>query len=223
MKHTIACSLAVCLLLSGAEANAGVIMTLSASALDGDYDGGTNIFTATSDSSSFGDVTRNVATVGIAEFGDFATAGFVTGSADFNLTMTLTSIDANSADATGTWTWTDVDGTIISGDFTGNWARFGPLAIFTGETTDIKFTGNADGQFNGSTGGAFSTDFTGFAIEPFSGVVTEISSSTGWFDAGTFTGATTDFNAFITPEPGSALLAGIGLMMARRIRRRKTG
>jgi len=207
------------------NASAEVLFSFGFTDLDGDWDSGTSVFTANASNAggliTGGDVTRQVAPVGTAEFD----TGFLgVGPADYQMNMTLSNITANSADVLAGdagFTITDDDGETITGNITGTWTAgmFGFL-YFNGAIDSVVFS-NPSGTFDGPSGGSFSSDF--IADEPYEGAIItlSISGNGGFFDAGDFDDASTLVEAQVIPAPAAMVIAGFGSVFCLARRRRR--
>ncbi|HEY3243295.1 MAG TPA: PEP-CTERM sorting domain-containing protein [Phycisphaerae bacterium] len=165
-------------------------------------------------SASTGDVTRLVPTTQSALF----VQDFVSGPDPANvvLSLGLTGITASSAAAAGTFTITDINGDTLTGNVTGLVAPLGGNAALVGTLSNVLLNGSGNGIFEG-TSGSFPMSFAGIATPPFSGATNYLISIPAWFDQGSFTGASTQIQAQIVPEPaGLALLALGALAVGRR-------
>ncbi|MFG0328930.1 MAG: hypothetical protein ACF8PN_03425 [Phycisphaerales bacterium] len=208
-------------------ASADVIFSFGFTDLDGDYNAGTQTFTANASNSgdliSSGDVTRQLAPIGSAEFN----AGFLGlgTSADYTMSMTLSNITATSADVLAgdaSFTVTDADGDTLQGDIIGQWlAGAGGALFFNGALTNVFFTDNGgqDGMFDGPSLGAFSMDFG--SLQTFDGAIVTLSvDPTGGFFLESFDDASTLVSAEVVPAPAAFATLGLAGLMAGRRRRR---
>jgi len=186
--------------------------------LTGSFNSGTKIFTALDNALTNGTVQRIRPTSGTAYFN----SGYG-GPADFALSMVISNVTATSATGVGSFLITDANGTTFGGDLTGTWTFVNlPLlqyAVYSGEVSNAVFGGNADGLFEGPSGGSFSTDFSPSGL-PFYGAVVTLQIGKDWFKKGSFSGAVDNLVMKIVPAPGAILLAALGLGGLGLIRRR---
>ncbi len=202
-------------------ANAEVIASFSLDDLDGSFNLGTGVFTATAvdtaDLRSSGDVSRLINPMGTA----FFDPGFVSGadSGNFAISMNVNVTGPNSATATGAMTLTDADGDTVTANISGNFGSVGPgFIFFSGTLSGFSFNdlGTADGTFNGSSGGSFNSSFDG---GPFDGAVVQIIFGGTTFFTEDFGGRAVGVSGQVVPTPGALALLGLGgLAMARRRR-----
>ena len=199
-------------------ASADAILSYTYSDLDGSFDAGTAIFNAKAGLLTSGDVTRLTGAGGTAEFN----AGFYGfDSADYTLTIDVTNNNGSTADGQGSFSVTDANGDTITGLVEGTWIKgaFGTV-FFNGQLSNVLINDNSgDAKFNGSTAGAFSTNFQG-PIAPFEGALVQLFiSSAGEFMTKSFSGVPTLVSAEIIPAPGTIALALAGGAIAFRRRR----
>jgi len=116
---------------------------------------------------------------------------------------------------------TDANGDTITGLVEGTWIKgaFGTV-FFNGQLSNVFINNNSgDAKFDGSTAGAFSTNFQG-PIAPFEGALVQLFiSSAGEFMTKSFSGVPTLVSAEIVPAPGTIALALAGGAVAFRRRR----
>ncbi len=208
-------------------ASADILFSFGFTDLDGDWDASTSVFSAIASNHdgliSGGDVTRQVDPIGTAEF-DTGFFGAGT-SANYEMSMTLSNITSGSADVLAGdagFTVTDADGDIITGDIIGTWTAgmFG-FMFFNGHIDNVVFS-DPNGEFNGSSGGFFDTDFSP-ADQPYEGAIVtlSISGNGGFFDAGDFSDASTLVDAQVIPTPTALVIAGLGSVLCLTGRRRR--
>jgi hypothetical protein len=205
-KFTAACILTA-LVGTAAFAGPGPILTFGFTDLAASFDG-TSAYTLDPTALTDGDVTRTVPATGTAEY----RADWTGGTADFDLSMTISNITATTADGAGSFTVTDADGDTITGDFTGVWMRG---AFFNGHVNNVYLTSD-DGTFDGPSGGSFSTAFS--SPQPFSGLIIELAIGT-WFDMA-FSDANTKVDVQLIPVPAAVLLGALGLSTVAWVRRK---
>jgi len=199
-------------------ASADAILSYTYSDLDGSYDANTALFNAKAGLLTSGDVTRLTGGGGTAEFNS-GFYGF--DSADYTLTIDVTNNNGSTADGQGSFSVTDANGDTITGLVEGTWIKgaFGTV-FFNGQLSNVFINNNSgDAKFDGSTAGAFSTNFQG-PIAPFEGALVQLfSSSAGEFMTKSFSGVPTLVSAEIVPAPGTIALALAGGAVAFRRRR----
>ena len=216
------------LLAATSAASADVIFTFGFTDLDGDYNAGTSMFRAKAidnfRASSGGDVTRQAAPPGTAEFD----TGFASGesSAHYEMHMRLSNITNSSADVLlgdSSFTITDEDGDTITGDIVGEWqAGNNGFMFFNGHLSNVLLTdnGDQDGTFDGPSGGAFGMDFGG-SNGPFEGAIVTLGmNGSGSFFLDSFQNHATQIGADVIPAPAGLALLGVGGIFAGRRRRR---
>lgn len=212
------------LVLAAGTASADVIATFGYTDLNGSYtatDANGGVFTAVASDlpglSTSGDVTRNAAPGGTAEFD----AGFMSlgtlADAVINLSVNITGV--NQATGAGTVVLTDVDGDTMTADIAGDWISPGfGVVFFSGLLNNVFFNDNGvgDGTFNGITGG-FDMDLPG--TPPYIGAFSQlyIRFNQGFFTSN-FTGQTVSADGQIVPAPGALALVGVAGLFARRRR-----
>lgn len=216
----LAAASAIGLFLSSASAN--VILTFGFTDLDTSFDFNSSQFTANAvDAGALetgGDVSRLTGGGGTADFGSgFMSLGTL---ADFQLGMTISNVVGNTADGAGSLTITDANGDSITGNIDGDWELIGgSFYVFSGLLDTVFVNDNSgDGLFDGPTGGAFSTSLG--AAPPYSGasVYLFFGNFGGFFDQD-FSGLSGQISGEIIPAPGSAVLVGLGGLIAMRRRR----
>lgn len=169
---------------------------------------GVNLFQSGDFSGTSGDLYRNLAPTGTAEFNP---NGW-TGSASFLMSMTISDLTATSANGTGTFQFTDVDGDFITGNVNGTWTKLGSAGAFFGTLGNVTFTSVADNAFDGDNGSA-SMIFN--SPQPWNGGITEITASNTWFMLRTsyeIPGGSID--ATVVPVPAAVLLGLLGMSVA---------
>ena len=201
--------------LSPLAAQAGPILTFGFTDLDTDYDLATGAFTAVSDSTTNGEVSRTVAPVGTAVYD----ADFTGGIAAVDFALDISNVTANSADGIGSVSIVGLDGDTITADLAGSWARLAGFGFFTGTVSNLNLNELGDGIFEGPTGGGFSMDFDAYVREPYSGMMQFLGLTGGWFDA-SYENLNVGTQASILPEPGTCVLLGLGLVALRGRARR---
>lgn len=223
MRKTSVSRFSVCLVLalvsamavSPMVAEAGPILTFGFTDLDTDYNLGTGAFTAVSDSTTNGEVSRVVSPVGTATYN----ADFTGGIAAVDFALTISNVTANSADGIGSVSIWGLDGDTITADLEGSWVRMAGFGFFTGTVSNLYLNELGDGVFEGPTGGGFSMDFDAYVQEPYAGMIQFLGLTGGWFDA-SYDNLNIGTQASILPEPASCLLLGVGLVaVGRRARR----
>jgi len=141
---------------------------------------------------------------------------------DFQLTMTLSNINAitKTADAVGSFTIWDVSDNVpttpadtIFGDIVGVWTQNSLGALtFDGLLSNVDYTDPYSGNFDGHTGAV------DFAVPgsppPWVGSVLQITAVAPWFSAGDFNVTGGSLDATIVPVPGAILLGILGLSAA---------
>jgi len=177
---------------------------------------GASLFTAQDAATTTGDVYRNIAPAGTASF-DSGSWG--TGSEDFLIQMTLSSITGSTADGSGTFTLTDVEGDTISGNLAGQWVLFVGSPIFSGSLSNVTYTSVVDNTFDGHSGSGASMIFS--APQPWNGTLVEITTRGTWFQSGSYDAQGGSIDATVVPVPGAVLLGMLGLSVAG-IRLRKS-
>lgn len=205
-------------------ASADVISTFGFTDLNGSYSpinalNGT--FTAVADSTGAiqtgGDVTRNAAPGGTAQF-DTGFMSLAT-SADVQITLSVVKTGALEGTGSGTIVITDIDGDTLTADIAGLWQSPGfGVVFFSGLMADVYFNDNgaADGTFDGVSG-SFDMDLPG--NPPYLGAFSQlyIRFGGGFFSSG-FTGQTVSADGQIVPTPGALALVGLAGFAARRRR-----
>lgn len=216
------------LLATASAASADVIFTFGFTDLDGDYNAGSQTFTANATNfgpfQTGGDVTRIGG--GSAEY-DTGFMGLGT-LANYTMSMTLSNITNNSADVLfgdASFEVTDEDGDTINGDIVGEWTEGQDgFLFFNGTLLNVLLddNGDSDGTFDGPSGGAFDMDFGGEnGNGPFEGAIVTLSvNPTGDFFLRSFNNAETLVSAEVIPAPASLALLGVGGLFASRRRRR---
>ncbi len=212
LNKKVALAMALLLILAADQtAVGGAIFTFGFTDVTGAFDGATT-WNMTPDSNTTGDVTRDMAAAGTANY----VPDFTDGPANFGLTMEVAMIDATHYTGDGSFIVTDADGDTITGDISGVWAKFATTGIFGGDLTNVYLNEVGDGIFEGPSGGSFDMDFSPF-LEPYVGGMTVIEIS-GWFDSA-FADPDALVNAAVIPEPMTlSLLAFGGLVLLRRRR-----
>ncbi len=159
---------------------------------------------------SYGTVTRQESPTGMAFFS--YPGWFVDGGA-FSLTMTLDNITASSADGFGSFIITDIHGDTITGEIVGTWVPTGTDNTFAGTMSNVMFTDNYDGYFDGHSGSVQMDGFT--SLPPWFGTIIELSSGGNWFLDGYYETADGGVIGSVvgphTPVPAAVLLGIIGL------------
>ncbi len=228
---SLACLCVVGLLAMSAKADIPII-DFSYIDLNGAYNDGTDVFSATGTADSTGDVNRVVAPTGQAHFN----AGSLTGDVIFDMDITnVTGFNVlDTADGEGTFTFKDADTTEITGSLAGVWTLNGKQDLGGGNfITAYTFFGllfdvniNDDNTtFDGDTG-SWSTNFSGIANEPYRGWFVTLAVNfedvgAGWFEEGSYSDADVNTTGKIIPAPGAALLAVMGLGLVGWVRKRK--
>ena len=229
---SLACLCVVSLLTAPAQASV-VIIDFSYTNLDGAYNDGTDVFTATGTNLTTGDVNRVVAPTGEAHF----LAGSLLNQLIFSMDITnVTGFAVNdTADGEGTFTLTDLDGgAVITGGLKGTWTLNAKQNVGGGNfITAYTFFGllfnvniNDDNTtFDGDTG-SWSTNFSGIASEPYHGFFVTLAVNfddvgAGWFEEGTYDNAITNTSGKIIPAPGAVLLGMLGMGMVAAWRRKR--
>ncbi len=229
---SLACFCAVGLLAMSAKADFPIV-DFSYTNLDGGYNDGTDVFSATGTSGTTGDVNRVVAPTGQAHFN----AGSLNSQLIFSMNITnVTGFnETDTADGEGTFTLKDTDTTEITGDIEGKWTlnekidvgggNFVTVYTFFGLLSDVNINDD-NTTFSGSTG-SWSTDFSGIATEPYYGFFVTLAVNfadvgSGWFEEGNYSNAITNTTAkiFTVPAPGAALLGMLGLSVFATWRRK---
>jgi len=147
---------------------------------------------------------------------------------DFSLAMDLTNISAGSMTAVGNgqFTITDTTGDTITGQLQGNWSRTGQANTFQGTLFGVTFdNAHGDNQFNGQLGSAASMVFP--TPPPWTGTLIELSTTAGWFSAGSYVASSGSVDASVSsppattmiPAPGAFALTILGTGCALRWRR----
>jgi len=223
---------AVIALAAAGSAQAGVaelVASFGFTDLNGSYLGTTNdgTFTATAAgagaASTAGDVTRLLGGVSqTAEFdADFAD------DADESGVLINISVEEMGSEIVGSGSFeiTDADGDTIAGEITGEWL-LGPFGFvfFNGMIESAAFASDGDTdaagapealEFDGPSGGSFSfADILGNLNGAFSLLFNEGDAFTGNFE-----GASVQGDGLLIPGPGSAAIAGLGVLVAARRRR----
>lgn len=214
----------IALAAAGSLASAGsVISSFGYTDLDGSFDSGTGVFTASAADivglQSSGDVSRLLGGgTGTAE----SDAGFLgLSDADFVIELEIFNITATSADANGIVSIVDADGDTLTASIQGSWDIVSPFGFmfFNGSSSDFSFTdvGTQDGTFDGGSSGSFSiADLTS---QLFDGAVSILLRNPGGF-GGDFSELSTEADGILIPTPGALAIAGLGVagMAARRRR-----
>lgn len=212
------------MVLAAGTASADVIATFGYTDLNGSYtatDASNGVFSAVASSmpglSSSGDVSRNAAPGGTAEFA----TGFISHGtfADVAINLSVSITGANEAVGSGTIVITDVDGDTLTADIAGEWVSPGfGIVFFSGLMNNVYFNDNGalDGTFDGSTG-SFDMDLPG--TPPYIGAFSQlfIRFNQGFFTSN-FTGQTVSVDGQIVPAPGALALIGVAGLVARRRR-----
>lgn len=186
---------------------------------------GVSSFNTTHWAETFGHVYRNPEPVGTALF----LPGAWSGAESFSISMAISDITPTSAVGTGSFSITDVHGDAITGLLSGTWAKEAlNTAVFIGSMTDVSYLSVADATFDGHLG-SVSMSFPD-RIEPWSGVLTQLTAPNGWFMDAAGVPRTFDFkggsvdaivNAPVIPAPGALCLALFGVINAAGWRRHR--
>lgn len=212
MKKTLVSAAALTLFAGGASAQ---LVSFTYSDLDGSYNSGTSMYTATADGDSSGDVTRGDAMPGTADFG---TGTFPHVSADFGISMAVTNITATTADGNGTLTINDANGDSLAMDIDGTFTLLFGSVFFEGTLTNAFFGDEStDGSFDGVTSGSFANPSP---LGPLTGSVVELFFDPGSFFSADFSDEDTLVNGLLNPvpAPGTFALLGLGGLAMRRRR-----
>lgn len=212
MKKTLVSAAALALFAGGASAQ---LVSFTYSDLNGSFNSGTSMYTASADSDSSGDVTRGDGMPGTADFG---TGTFPHVSADFDIAMTVSNITASTADGSGTLMIHDANGDSLSMNIDGVFSlNFGSV-FFEGTLSNAFFGDESnDGSFDGVTGGSFANPSP---LGPLEGSVVELFFDPGSFFAADFSNQDTLVNGLLNPvpAPGTFALLGLGGLAMRRRR-----
>ncbi len=210
MKKTIVSAAALALFAGGASAQ---LISFTYSDLDGSFNSGTSMYTASANGNTSGDVTRGDAMPGTA---DFSTGTFPHVSADFGIAMAVSSITATTADGNGTLTINDANGDSLTMNIDGTFNLLFGSVFFEGTLTSAFFGDeSADGTFDGATAGSFANPSP---LGPLDGAVVELFFDPGAFFAADFSNETTLVNGLLVPTPSSFALLGLGGLAMRRRR-----
>ncbi|MEM7756003.1 MAG: hypothetical protein AAF297_10250 [Planctomycetota bacterium] len=221
MKQILSIALVGAVAAAAGAQSDPVVLSFTYSDLNGSFDVGSGMFNAVADSSTSGDVTR---LDGASDLTAQFDSGFVNlaNDADAVFDIQVSNITTGpmgpTADGSGSFELTDIDGDTVAGDIDGHWTvgSFGNI-FFTGDLTGVSVTDNSgDGEFEGSTAGAFSTSFI---QQPSVGAVIVLSFSPTTFFTQDFSDISTLISGRLVPTPGaSIILASAGLIAVRRRR-----
>jgi hypothetical protein len=210
----------VALSIVAGSASADVISTFGFTDLDGSYIPSSplaGMFQADAGLITGGDVTRNAAPGGTAQFD----TGFISlaTAADVQITLTVNKTSATEATGVGTLVVTDVDGDTLTADIAGLWQTPGfGVVFFSGLMGNVYFNDNgaADGTFDGISG-SFDMDLPG--NPPYVGAFSQLYIRFGGgFFTSMFSGQTVSADGQIVPAPGALALVGLAGLVARRRR-----
>jgi hypothetical protein len=206
-------------------ASADALMSFGFTDLSTAFDVNTSILSATSvdngNLSTGGDVTRLIGGGGgTADFGTgFESLGTL---GQFDMSMSISNILVDTADGAGNLLITDANGDTISAGISGEWSLVGGVFyVFQGELDNVFVNDlSGDGQFDGPTGGLFSTSFA--SPQPYTGAAVYLyfGAPGGFFSKG-FDGVSGQIAGEVVPGPGTIALLGLGGVVAtgrRRIR-----
>jgi hypothetical protein len=178
--------------------------------LENDYDGTT--FTATDWQQTTGNLYRNLAPAGTAEFDNNSwNLGTPATQEDFLISLTISSITETGAVGVGTFTLKDIDGDVLTGTVSGTWTPTGTsFANFTGTLGTVTYT-PANNTFDGHSGDAVSLVFS--SPQPWNGAIVQLAVTGNWFSQGAYSepelGGSIDVG--IVPVPAAVLLGILGL------------
>ncbi len=210
MHKTLMSVGAVALLAGGASAQ---LISFTYSDLTGSFSTGSSMYAATVSANSSGDVSRLDASPGTAEFD---TGTFPHASADFMISMSVSSITATTAVGSGTVTINDADGDSIIANVDGNFNLLFGSVFFTGTLSNAFFGDeSSDGTFDGVSSGSFVNPVP---AGPYDGSIVELFFNPGSFFSADFSNQTTLVDGLLIPAPGALALLGLGGLAARRRR-----
>lgn len=145
------------------------------------------------------------------------------GSANVDVNLDITDIQALTAKGDGKLIWTDVNGDKITATTSGMWVKVGGSAAYSGALSSIVIdTSAGDGVFQGTDGNSFSLNFAAYGYPPatLTGALVQLQASQ-WF-SGSYSGVNTkvsaDFN--LVPAPAGALLCVMGMGLIGWARRK---
>jgi MYXO-CTERM domain-containing protein len=214
MNKTTKMTAAAAVLAFAGSAFAGeAVLSFTYSDLMGSFDAATGEYSAVVGTGSSGDVTF----VPGNQTAEFDSGSFASTSAGFDLNLTISGITANSATGSGTLSIADENGDTITTDVTGSFNLLLGTVFFQGFLDNALVNDNsADGSFDGTTAGSFSTAIPG---QPFSGSIVQISFDAGDFFNSSFADNTTLASGLLVPTPGAVALLGFAGLTAVRRRR----
>ncbi len=204
-----------------ATANADVVLTLTYHDLNGSYtqsSPGVGAFTAVAaGSEAAGEVSRVDTNPGNASF----EVGFEVdpNPADFQLSLSVSTIAPGVATGSGSMILTDADGDTIAANLSGAWIydSVNGFIFFNGAVSSVVVTDNGvqDDLFDGTQFGNFQLS----GMDLTDGALTQIVFGAGSFFTTDFANAATGVTAQIVPAPGALALLGLGGLVAGRRRR----
>ncbi len=220
--------LAVCALALTASAATSVqLFGFSFNNIQSSFDGASS-FTTSDWASTTGDVYRNVAPAGVANWvsGSWNVGGTLE---DFQIDMTITGATATSAAGTGMFTLKDIQGDTIAGNIDGTWQNLGGSGFFQGALSNVTYTAVVNDAFNAHTG-TVSMSFA--SDQPWQeGTLIELTASGAWFTSagalktfnvkGGSLDATVDGVLKHTPAPGALILVLCGATSVAGLKRRR--
>ncbi len=210
MSKTLMSVSAVALLAGGASAQ---LISFTYSDLTGSYSTGTTTYMATAGASTSGDVSRLDASPGTAEFD---TGTFPHASADFMISMSVSSITGTSAAGNGTVVINDANGDSITANVDGTFNLVGGAIFYSGILSNAFFGDeSSDGSFDGVSSGSFVNPVP---AGPYDGSIVELFFNPGSFFSADFSNQTTLVDGLLIPAPGALALLGLGGFAARRRR-----
>jgi hypothetical protein len=193
------------------------------------YDSGTGAFASSPiltlpTGQTTASVVRLESPAGSAQLAGPGLAGY---DGNFSVSMAISSIvtdalhpENDRANGTGMFSLTDTTGDILSGNMVGTWTRTGPANTFAGTMSNITFS-SLDGTFNGnsiivppSTIVPTSVSMVFSAPQPWSGALTQLSTTGIWFGDGSYTTDSGSLDASVVstvPVPAALLLGFFGL------------
>jgi len=197
-------------------ASGQVVLSMSYENLDSSFDSATSTLSTSSVALSSGSLTRLLPTQAHAEF--------ASGSADFQMDLTVSNINSQLglADGSGSFTATDTQGNTFDGQLSGTFVftPTGPgdagVLFFNGFVSSASFTTDQTNTFTG-TQGSFSTNFGG--IGELTGALQRLELLAPNFFSDDFDSGLAEVDAQFVPAPGSLALLGFGSLLAIRRRR----
>jgi hypothetical protein len=190
------------------------ILSFAYSDLMSSFDASTSAYAAVV---SAGDTSGDVSFVPGNQTAEFDSGSFAGSSASFDLNLVLSSITATTADGLGTLSIADANGDTITADVNGAFNLSLGTVFFEGFLSNALINDNsADGSFDGTTTGSFSTAIPG---QPLNGSIVQISFDAGDFFNSSFDDNTTLANGILVPTPGAVALLGFAGLTAVRRRR----